>query len=73
MDVERTPRLMLKVGDRNRPAGYLEGTGTTELVFAYEVVKGDEDSDGVSIDANSLSLSGGTIEDASKNSADAGP
>ena len=70
VDVERTPRLMLKVGDRDRPAGYLEGTGTTELVFAYEVVKGDEDSDGVSIDANSLSFSGGTIKDASKNSAD---
>ena len=70
VDVERTPRLMLKVGDRNRPAGYLEGTGTTELVFAYEVVKGDEDSDGVSIEANSLSLNGGTIEDAADNSAD---
>ena len=70
VDVERTPRLMLKVGDRNRPAGYLEGTGTTELVFGYEVVKGDEDTDGVSIEANSLSLSGGTIKDASKNSAD---
>ena len=70
VDVERTPRLMLKVGDRNRPAGYLEGTGTTELVFGYEVVDGDEDSDGVSIDANSLSLNGGTIKDASKNSAD---
>ena len=70
VDVERTPRLMLKVGERSRPAGYLEGTGTTELVFGYEVVKGDEDSDGVSIDANSLSLSGGTIEDASNNSAD---
>ena len=69
VDVERTPRLMLKVGDRNRPAGYLEGTGTTELVFAYEVVNGDEDSDGVSIDANSLSLNGGTIEDAADNSA----
>ena len=69
VDVERTPRLMLKVGDRNRPAGYLEGTGTTELVFAYEVVNGDEDSDGVSIEANSLSLNGGTIEDAADNSA----
>ena len=70
VDVERTPRLMLKVGDRNRPAGYLEGTGTTELVFAYEVVKGDEDTDGVSVDANSLSLNGGTIKDASNNSAE---
>ena len=58
VDVERTPRLTLKVGERNRPAGYLDGTGTTELVFGYEVVDGDEDTDGVSIDADSLSLSG---------------
>ncbi len=56
VEVERTPRLMLKVGDRDRPAGYLEGTGTTELVFGYEVVDGDEDTDGVSIEANRLSL-----------------
>ena len=47
---------MLKVGDRNRPASYLDGTGTTELLFGYEVVDGDEDTDGVSIEANSLSL-----------------
>ena len=70
VDVERTPRLMLKVGERNRPAGYVDGTGTTELVFGYEVVKGDEDTDGVSIDADSLSLNGGTIKDGSNNSAD---
>ena len=72
VDVERTPRLVLRVGSRNRPAGYLEGTGTTELVFGYEVVTGDEDTDGVSIDANSLSLNGGTIKDRSKNSAELG-
>ena len=70
VDVERTPRLMLKVGERNRPAGYLDGTGTTELVFGYEVVDGDEDTDGVSIEADSLSLNGGTIKDGSKNSAE---
>ena len=68
VDVERTPRLTLKVGERNRPAGYLDGTGTTELVFGYEVVDGDEDTAGVSIDADSLSLSGGTIKDGAKNS-----
>ena len=69
VNVEGTPRLMLKVGDRNRPAGYLDGTGTMKLVFGYEVAKGDEDTDGVSIDANSLSLNGGTIQDGSKNPA----
>ena len=69
VDVERTPRLMLKVGDRNRSAGYQEGTGTTELVFAYEVAEGDEDTDGVSIEANSLSTGGGTVRDGADNDA----
>ena len=69
VDVERTPRLMLKVGDRNRPAGYLEGTGTTELVFGYEVADGDEDTDGVSVEAGRLTLNGGTIRDSSNNNA----
>ena len=69
VDVERTPRLMLKVGDRNRSAGYREGTGTTELVFAYEVAEGDEDTDGVSIEANSLSTGGGTVRDGADNDA----
>ena len=68
-DVERTPRLMLKAGDRNRPAGYLEGTGTTELVFGYEVADGDEDTDGVSVEAGRLTLNGGTIRDGSNNNA----
>ena len=69
VDVERTPRLMLKVGDRNRSAGYREGTGTTELVFAYEVAEGDEDTDGVGIEANSLSTGGGTVRDGADNDA----
>ena len=69
VDVERTPRLMLKAGDRNRPAGYLEGTGTTELVFGYEVADGDEDTDGVSVEAGRLTLNGGTIRDGSNNNA----
>ena len=61
--VEGTPRVMLRVGERNRPADYLEGTGTPTPVFGYKVVNGDEDTDGVSVDANSLSLNGGTIKD----------
>ena len=69
VEVEGAPQLMLKVGDRNRPVGYLEGTGTTALVFAYEVAEGDEDTDGVSIEVNSLSLGGGTIKDGADNDA----
>ncbi len=69
VEVEGTPQLTLRVGGGDRTADYQGGTGTDALVFVYEVAEGDEDTDGVSIDANSLSLNGGTIKDASDNSA----
>ena len=56
-------------GNRNRTAGYLSGTGTAALVFAYEVADGDEDTDGVSIEAGRIALNGGTIEDEAENAA----
>ncbi len=64
------PRLTLRVGNRNRAAGYLRGTDTDELVFGYEVVEGDEDGDGVSIRAGRISLNGGTLKDAADNAAE---
>ena len=70
VEVEGTPRLRLNVGTRNRTAGYDSGTGTAALVFAYEVADGDEDSVGVSIEADRIALNGGTIEDAADNPAD---
>ena len=68
--VEGTPQLRLRVGSRTRTAEYLSGTGTAALVFAYEVADGDEDSDGVSIEANRLTLNGGTIKDEAENAAE---
>ena len=68
--VEGTPRLRLRVGSRTRTAGYLRGAGTAALVFGYEVADGDEDSDGVSIEANRLRLNGGTIKDEAENAAE---
>ena len=67
--VTRTPRLRLRVGSRTRTAGYLRGTDTAALVFGYEVADGDEDSDGVSIEAGRIALNGGTIEDEADNDA----
>ena len=52
--VTGTPRLTMKVGSRNRTAGYESGTGTAALVLSYEVAVGDEDTDGVSLQANQL-------------------
>ena len=69
VEVEGTPQLRLRVGSRTRTAGYLSGTGTAALVFGYEVAEGDEDSGGVSIEAERISLNGGTIEDEAENAA----
>ena len=71
--VTGTPQLTLRVGNRNRPAGYESGTDTAALVFAYEVADGDEDSNGVSVRANQLRLNGGTIKDEAGNAGRAGP
>ena len=70
VEVEGTPQLRLRVGSRTRTAGYESGTGTAVLVFGYEVADGDEDSDGVSIEANRLTLNGGTIKDEADNPAE---
>ena len=67
--VSGTPRLKLLVGTRitallgraGRLAEYESGTGSQHLVFAYTPVAGDNDPDGVSIAADSLSLNGGSI------------
>ena len=70
VEVEGTPQLRLRVGSRTRTAGYLSGTGTAALVFGYEVAEGDEDTSGVSVEANRLTLKGGTIKDEADNPAE---
>ena len=70
VEVEGTPQLRLRVGSRTRTAGYESGTGTAVLVFGYEVAEGDEDTDGVSIEAGRIALNGGTIEDEAENTAE---
>ena len=67
--VEGTPQLRLRVGSRTRTTGYLRGSGTAALVFGYEVAEGDEDTDGVSVNAGRISLNGGTIKDEADNPA----
>ena len=46
--------LLLSIGEHTRRAGYVEGSGTTQLLFRYVVQDGDFDSDGVSIGAGAL-------------------
>ena len=67
--VTGTPQLRLRVGTGTKTAGYDRGTDSASLVFAYEVADRDEDTDGVSVQANQLRLNGGTIEDEAENAA----
>ncbi len=69
VEVEGTPQLRLRVGSKNRTAGYLRGSGAAALVFSYEVALRDEDTDGVSIAAGRIDLNGGTIKDEADNDA----
>ena len=59
--VTGTPILGLRVGEDAKQAIYESGAASSKLVFAYSVAEGDEDTNGVGIEANSLSLDGGMI------------
>ena len=68
--VTGAPQITLDVGGQNRTAAYSEGSGTTtQLLFAYTVASGDEDTDGIAVVANSLALNGGAIRAGSANAA----
>ena len=65
------PVVNVEVGSNSRPAAYARGSGTTALVFEHTVVAADADSDGVSIDANALTLdSNDKIEGSDNDTAD---
>ena len=65
-----TPRIELNVGGSTVFAGYVSGSGTTSLNFDYIVQPGDTDSNGISIQSDSLELNGGTLADTAGNAAD---
>ena len=69
MKVTGTPQLTLKIGDADRKANWASGDGSTSLVFQYTVGGTDTDTDGISIDADQLSLNSGKITDLPGNNA----
>ncbi len=54
--VTGTPRLTLAVGDGTPRAAYQSGSGTAALIFSYTVAAGDEDTDGIAIGEDAISL-----------------
>ena len=55
------PMLELDFDGTAKPAAYDSGSGSTALVFHYQVAEDDNDADGIAIGANRLTLNGGTI------------
>ena len=64
-----TPQLTLNIGGSDKTANYTSGEGTASLVFEYTVASDDEDTDGIEIEADKLTLNGGTITDLAGNTA----
>ena len=62
VSVSGRPTLRLQIGGNGRTAAFQTAQGGI-LLFAYIVVEGDLDEDGVSIDQNALALSGGSVVD----------
>ncbi len=68
--VSGKPQVALDIGGTRVQATYASGSGTTALVFTYTILRGETDGDGISIEANSLSLPGGaSLNDLAGNSA----
>ena len=58
-----TPQLTIKMGGTDKVLDYSSGSPGTALVFSgYTVAANDEDTDGLSIEANKLDANGGTIQ-----------
>ena len=58
-----TPQLTIKMGGADKVLDYSSGSPGTALVFSgYTVAANDEDTDGLSIEANKLDANGGTIQ-----------
>jgi ELWxxDGT repeat protein len=66
VNVTGAPKLALNNGT---PANYISGSGTNSLTFEYTVAAGQNITDLDYANALALSLSGGTIKDASSNNA----
>ena len=68
MAVTGQPTVTIAVGDHGRSAEFTRTEGET-LVFAYLVRAEDQDDDGISVEANAVSVGDGTITDAVGNPA----
>ncbi|MCM3628984.1 S-layer homology domain-containing protein [Paenibacillus glycanilyticus] len=65
--VSGTPYITITIGSAAVHAVYASGSGTKDITFTYSVQTGDEDTDGIELDA--VVLNGGSLNDAAGNTA----
>ena len=63
------PELALNIGGEIVNASYKSGSGSMYLVFSCSIFQGNNDHDGISIEANGLGLNGAIITDLAGNKA----
>lgn len=68
VNVTGSPALPITIGTQTVLAAYTGGTGTNALTFAYTILDGQMDLDGITL-AASLLPNGATIQDAATNNA----
>ena len=69
--VTGTPTIDIVIGaNPPRQADYKSGSGSKELVFQYTVQAGENDANGINIEADALDLNRGTITDSVGNDAE---
>ena len=59
VNVSGAPTLALEIGSASRKAALVRGSGSAVLTFEYSVVEGDEDANGIAIEANGLAVPAG--------------
>ena len=69
VNVTGAPYVMLEATNIGKTP-FLDGNGTTSLLFSYTVVTGDVETSGVGLGANSIVLNGATIKSLSGVTAD---
>ena len=67
--VTGAPTVALNIGGTIVQASYNSGSGTSSLLFVYQIQSTQTDTNGISINANSITLNGGALADAANNAA----
>ncbi|MEI6882762.1 MAG: Ig-like domain-containing protein, partial [Bacteroidota bacterium] len=63
-----SPTLGLTIGSTLVQAAYVSGSGSTDIVFGYTILAGQDDANGIAIPSAALTLNGSTLKSIAGNS-----